>query len=367
MIKEYGYEYNALVKEELLSKTQWKSTNKTLWGALCLRSGRDALKVIARAHSGLKVYLPSLCCDSMITPFEMYNCKIEFYPLTETLSVDFCKLQKKLECSFEKAVLLFYDYFGIPMFSDTQLKEIKVKYKNLVLVRDITHNLLSYNRENLNTIEDYTIASLRKWTNIPDGGLLWTNREVNQSDAELYESPTFAMQRLEAQRLRTVFFETGNEEIKKHYREMFSYVSSLLDADNFPVKMTEYSFQISANTDWEQIKNIRKENADILYRIFDSSIETKLINCDKNQSNLYVPIIVNNRDRIQARLSQQGIFNTVIWPLRDIQMKCCKNANYVCTHMLAVPCDQRYSKEEMTYIGKEIARTIHEEINDSWC
>ena len=44
MIKEYGYEYDAVLNDAVFEKTHWRTTNKKLDGALCLRSGRDALK-----------------------------------------------------------------------------------------------------------------------------------------------------------------------------------------------------------------------------------------------------------------------------------------------------------------------------------
>lgn len=360
MIKEYGYEYNAVLNDEVFSKTQWNSTNKTLWGAYCLRSGRDALKVIAKAHSGAHVYLPSLCCDSMITPFVAHNCKVEFYTLTESLTVNYACLFKMLETVKGEALLLYYEYFGLPMFSDAQIKEIKTKFKNVIIIKDVTHTLLS----NIDSEkhEDYTIASLRKWTNVPDGGLLWSKHKVDLMS--LSESPTFATQRLKAQKLRTLYFATGNEEIKKQYREIFSNVSLLLDSDKTPAKMTEYSYQIAKSTDWNEIRKIRRENSIILRNAFNNCGNVKTIDACVNESNLYVPILVNNRDEIQASLSNQKIFNTIIWPLREAQKKCCKNASYVNDHMLAVPCDQRYSKEDMIYISKEIVRTISEKNND---
>lgn len=362
MIKEYGYEYNAVLNDKVFSKSQWNSTDKKLWNAYCLRSGRDALKAIAMIYSGAKVYLPALCCDSMITPFEMYNCKIDFYPLTNTLTVNFSKLSEKLDHTHDKALLLYYDYFGNPMFTDGELKEIKAKYKQIVLIRDITHTLLIQNESE--HIDDYTIASLRKWVNIPDGGLLWTNQEVKRS--EWCESPIFAIRRLEAQKMRTEFFETGNENLKDKYRKIFSAVSDLLDSGS-PVKMTEYSYQIASNVDWKRIRKTRKENADVLREIFNRCMDINVIDSCGEESNLYVPILVNNREVIQNCLSKAGIFNTIIWPLRDEQKKCCENAGHIYNHMLAVPCDQRYSKDDMEHIGEKIVRTVYEKNNDSRC
>lgn len=360
MVKEYGYEYNAEFDKGIFSKTQWDSTDKTLWGAYCLRSGRDALKVIAKETSGATVYMPSLCCDSMIVPFEMYGCTIRFYPLTNELSANYAELLRIMEYSYERKVLLYYDYFGIPMFTDEQIAEVKSIHKNLISVKDITHTLLT--DRDIYKNDDYTVASLRKWADIADGGLLWTKREVKFS--EFIESPGFASKRLEAQMLRTEYIKTGVESLKTKYRAIFSSVSELLDSETASAKMTEYSYRVSNKTDWDQIKIKRSENANVLREVFGCAEKIKVIDMCRKTSNLYIPIIVDNRNKIQERLSKKGIFNTIIWPLREEQRKCCDNADYIYNHMLAVPCDQRYSQDDMEYIGKEIVRVVYEENND---
>ena len=356
MLKEYGYEYNATINEGLLSRVGWLGTEKKLWEAYSLRSGRDALNVIAREYPNTTVFLPSLCCNSMITPFEIYGCKIIFYPLTSEFCVDFSVLLNKLELIKEQKLLLFYDYFAINMFHLNQLAELKKSFKDLVLIKDITHSLL--NAKDSEHYVDYTIASLRKWVNLPDGGLLWTKRKLKTS--HLFEDSRFAQQRLQAQCMRTEYFIVGDESIKEQYRKIFSNVSLLLDNGISPVKMTEYSYQLALNTDWEYIKKRRIDNANILKNIFSKNQNIKLINFDINNSALYVPIMLKNRDKIQQILSSKGIFNTIIWPLRKEQMLVCPTAKYVTEHMLAVPCDQRYTKEDMIYIGNEITRLVNE-------
>lgn len=356
MVKEYGYEYNAVVDEELLLKTQWRGTEKKLWNAYCFRCGRDALKVIAREHPNTTVYLPSLCCDSMITPFELYDCRVVFYPLQESLKCDYHALISLISDLRERAILLFYDYFGISMFDTTQLVDIKNRHENLILVRDVTHNLMNCKR--LDLYVDYTVASLRKWLNIPDGGLLWTEKSLYFKD--FFDDSTFARKRLNAQYLRTLYFETGDENVKNTYRKEFSEVSALLDENKQPVKMTEYSFELISKTDWNEVKNVRVKNAKILVDIFSKSHDIKLITSNFKDGCLYVPIAIENRDVVQSKLSSKGIFNTIIWPLRMEQVNSCKTAKYVLEHMLAVPCDQRYNEDDMQYIGEEIVRVLNE-------
>lgn len=358
MVKEYGYEYNAITDINLLSLVGWSGTDKKLWDAYALRSGRDALRMIAREYPNSTVFLPSLCCDSMVTPFEKYGCKIEYYPLTTGLCVDFSVLIHKLQLIKEPKLLLFYDYFAIKMFSPEQLTDLKRKFNDLILIEDITHTLL--NAKNLEHHADYTIASLRKWVNLPDGGLLWTKHKLNNSF--LFDDSKFAEQRLQAQCMRSEYAVTGDESLKSKYRYIFSNVSLLLDNNISPVKMTKYSYELACNTDWEHINRQRKGNADILSKILSGNQNIRIIDRDRgiNCSNLYVPILIENRDEIQRKLSSKGIFNTIIWPLRKEQMLVCSTAKYIVEHMLAVPCDQRYTKEDMLYIGKEIERVVNE-------
>ena len=242
MIREYGYEYNSLLRKDIFSITQWKNTNKTLWGAYCLRSGRDALKFIAKTHAGATVYLPALCCDSMITPFEKYGCRVVFYRLNDSLTVHFPSLLKGLQSNNGVKLLLFCDYFGISMIEPDQLVQLKSCCNNLILINDITHHLLSANA--IESCFDYTIASLRKWLGIPDGGLLWSNRELKS--IELFEEHGFAELRLQAQCMRTEYFLTEDENLKASYRQIFSTVSSLLDDDLLPRKMTKPPFEAVA-------------------------------------------------------------------------------------------------------------------------
>ncbi len=355
MVKEYGYEYSAITNTDILSLVGWLGTDQKLWGAYSLRSGRDALKVIAREYPNSTVFLPSLCCDSMITPFEMYGCKITFYPLIAGLSVNFPALLNRLQLIKGQKLLLFYDYFAINMFYSDQLIELKRRFNDLILIEDITHTLFNTNYSE--DYVDYTVASLRKWGNLPDGGLLWTNHKLN--NIWLSDDSKFAEQRLQAQCMRSEYAITGDENLKRKYRQIFSNVSLLLDNDITPVKMTAYSYELACNTDWEHIRRKRRDNAYVLNMVFSGHKNIKIINCDINRSDLYVPIMIENRDEVQQDLSSKGIFNTIIWPLRKEQMNACTTATYVSEHMLAVPCDQRYTKEDMLYIGNEIAMVVN--------
>ena len=170
---------------------------------------------------------------------------------------------------------------------------------------------------------------------------------------------SFFEKRLNAQILRNEFFKTSDLQLKDQYRRIFSTVSNILNEDVNPSKMSEYAYNLINQTDWMCIREQRMINARELIGVLSQMEGVQLIQSDITKSNLYVPFIVQSRDDIQSKLSELGVFNTVIWPLRTEQKECCSVSKYIEEHMLAAPCDQRYSKEDMIYIGREIERAIH--------
>jgi hypothetical protein len=343
MVKEYGYEYDAVLNQSIWDATKGKTTKGKLWGAYCLRSGRDALKAIAREYSPRVVLLPALACDSMLFPFEMYGHQIRYYKLNKDYSID----MDSLDIGQHPVLFLYMEYFGKKAISDAELEQMKTK-GNMVFIEDRTHNLIWERTSSFQP--DYTIASLRKWIPVPDGGLLWGSiKEPFNSDT------AFSQLRLQAQCMRHQYFQSGDEKIKTEYRKIFSEVSDLMDHDE-PCRMSAYSYALAKKTDWEEVCSQRKKNAEILISILQQSPYITLIQDKAGLSDLYVAFIVPNRDRIQRQLSAEGIFNTIIWPISDDQKAACGVAKHTEQNMLAAPCDQRYTADDMNYIGKEIVR-----------
>ena len=349
IVKEYGYEYDALLDEKLWCETKGKTTNQRFTDALCLRSGRDALKAIAREFDSCEVWLPALACDSMVHPFEQYGHKVKYYRLNTDYSIDLDSIQIDSECT----LFLYMHYFGCTAIGDYDLEKMRER-GNIIFIEDRTHNLIWDRKSTFQP--DYIMASLRKWIPIPDGGLLW-----GTISKPLATDTTFSTARLKAQCMRHEFLACGDEAIKTEYRKIFSTVSAIMDQDE-PSGMSEYSYALANATDWNNIKAIRRRNADALISVLKSSPLITFIQNKSGLSDLYVAFTVPNRDEIQRRLSSMGIFNTIIWPLKDEQKSECVVAKKTEEQMLAAPCDQRYTASDMEYIGTEIVRVI-EDVN----
>lgn len=347
MVKEFGYEYDAELNKPIWEKTKGKTTEDTLFGALCLRSGRDTLKAIAREYSPRTVFLPALACDSMVFPFEMYGHTVRYYKLNQDYSIDTGSIMTEEE----PVLFLYMDYFGLKAISDEKLQRLKTK-GNIIFIEDRTHNLIWDRASSFEP--DYIMASLRKWIPVPDGGLLWG--KISKSFAS---DTSFSSERLQAQCMRHTYLQNGDESIKTAYRKIFSEVSDIMDLDE-PSFMSAYSYALAKDTDWERVRTVRKDNAETLISILRTSPHITFIQREAGSSDLYVAFTVNNRDTIQNRLSREGIFNTIIWPLNEEQRKTCEVAKRTEDFMLAAPCDQRYTVEDMKTIGYEIVRVVND-------
>ena len=63
---------------------------------------------------------------------------------------------------------------------------------------------------------------------------------------------------------------------------------------------------------------------------------------------------------MQRALAEKGIYCPVIWPVPQQALGVCEVAEFTAEHMLGVPCDQRYTPEDMTYIGQKILEIVNE-------
>ena len=353
MVKEYGYEYDAVLDEELYRRTRDKVTYEKFMGGMCLRSGRDAIKVIAREFEPTLVLMPALACDSMILPFEMYEHDVKYYKLNKDYSINLESLFSLITKKDKTILFLYMDYFGNPAITDAELEKLHIMYPSLVYIEDRTHNLLVKNSRTFKA--DFTVASLRKWIDIPDGGLLWTERELRNS--EYSDNLCFSETRLKAQCMRKKFLTCGDENIKIGYRRIFSTVTDIIDREKLPGLMSRYAYEKACTTDLNKINILRKKNAEMLISELKgfSFIQEK-----SGVGDVYVAVLIDDRDVIQQKLASMGIFCTIIWPLNEKQRSACDVAKYTEEHILTIYCDQRYNVDDIKYVASCIRSVCNE-------
>ena len=349
-MKEFGSSFE-------FSSIKGKGSGRIIWDdnkTLLLRSAREALYLIGEKESKRqvsKIFMPALCCSSMEQPFKQLGFEIIYYKLTPKLIIDYDYLDSILQ---NNSLILLIKYHGIDSFDICEIRQL-IGNRNIKIIQDCTQHIFT---TKLYEDVDYRVGSIRKWLPIPDGAFLYMKTEgtISYDNNIIVErNDTFIQESMLAMIEKKKYLISGNTLLKKSYRKRNALCSELLKKEIIPHQISIISKKIIENDiDIRSVIEIRKRN----YNCLKESIgkhNIKILNYSvKQECPLCLIIEVNNRDKIQNNLARQGVYCQVLWPIREKAKKLCKNSSYFSDHMLAVPCDQRYSSDDMLAISKLI-------------
>ena len=349
---EYGSEYDFQANAEFICpgdsgfvKPDWQ----------LYRSGRDAIKALARVAGRKKALLPALCCESMVLPFTQNGYEVSFYRLDESLGGCEADVLKKLE---KGCVFVYMRYYGIPAFSDGFLESLRGRGEELLLVEDRTHDIL-IPRERGGFEPDATLASLRKWAALPDGGMLKTALGAGGGVGD----GRFASMRHAAMEKKSRYLETWDAELKKEFLSELNAAAGILDESGQPVKMGAAEERLLRSMDFEKLAARRMENALLLRRLLLPLEERGLLRFvteSPESSTLYLPLFLENNRAVQAAMAKKDIYCAVLWPTPPGAEGVCPVADYVTGHTLGIPCDQRYDAQDMRFIAGALTEILTE-------
>lgn len=348
---EYGSEYHSRANEPFiggghkLREDDWQ----------LYRSGRDAMKALARIinREGGRVLLPALCCESMILPFTSNGYELVFYRLNRDMTADREDVLKKLS---KGSVLLYIRYFGIVPFEDEFLQGLKTQRPDVLIIEDRTHDII-VPRENAGFTPDATLASLRKWAALPDGGMLKTALGC----CEGIDDRRFGEMRRAAMEKKSRYLDTWQPQLKEEFLHELNTAAEVLDEDGRPAKMAEEFVEALDSIDFESLLRKRQSNCLRLKALLANLHEQgrlQFLSHRPENSTLYFPIVLERRLEVQRAMAQRGIYCPVIWPEPEEASGVCENSRYMTEHMLAIPCDQRYDKADMDFIAASLREIL---------
>lgn len=317
-------------------------------------SGRSAINAILQCLKGkrLKVILPIYTCESVIYPFVQHDCEIQYYQVNRNFEIIEDEFTALIE-TFAPDIVYMHSYFGF----DT-LNNIKDKINNLqdaILIEDITHSMLT-NYRHVNV--DFYVGSIRKWCSLPDGGVLkvLSDKACNifEERSDYLENSSFVNLRTKAQREKELYFMRQDEGAVKDFIGLFDESEEILEKQDIPYTMSQYSRERLYSVDWDAIKESRNINYKCLVSLIKNLEEVEVIipDIDNDVVPLYCPIYVKNkRNELRIYARRQNIMLPVIWPIPPMLDKCLtEECEWIYNHILALPCDQRYSVEDMEKI-----------------
>jgi hypothetical protein len=207
--------------------------------------------------------------------------------------------------------------------------------------------------EMLNETEaDYTFSSFRKAFPVADGSWVITKKQVLPQYERINE---FAQYKIAASYLKVIRNQhLFNDEV---YLDLFHKGEMMID-DDYQTDMTQLSKDILANMEWSRWAILRKRNAEtIIAGLKDLGI-SPIIPLKENAVPLFIPIRIENRDRVRKAMFSNNIFLPVHWPVEAEFKNRLKRGSDLAEHELSIIVDQRYSVSDMKRILSIIENNI---------
>lgn len=355
MIREYGSNFEILIGKN--SNKQIKLENKN--DILFLRSARECFFLIAEIAEKRNIntiLIPSLCCPSMVQAYLEKSFKIEYYEIKNDLTSSKEDLKNKIT---NNSILMLINYYGIKSYNMIEIKEIIKEKENVILIQDCTQNI--FTRELYDENVDFQVGSLRKWLPIADGAFLKNKKNINWNFENINLSDKYYVNKIyNAMTNKYKYLKNQNLLLKEEYRKDFAECTQILKKKIKVCYMSELSKQIcKLNIDLEEVMEKRRKNYLYLLDKLKKNVPDIVKYSVYQKAPLCLVIILKERDMIQKELAQEGIYCQVLWPLLEEIKEKYKFSKWFAEHMLAVPCDQRYSEKDMDYISKKIIKLVN--------
>lgn len=303
-------------------------------GVYTYSSGRAALyqimKFLKQEKEVNHILLPDYLCSSVLVPVKALGFDFKFYPIDEQLELEtstFAKLYNK-----DSAVLVI-NYFGLKDLS-VQIQSIRSLDENAIIIEDDVQAYYEFKKP-LGDV-DFKFTSLRKTFAVPDGGLVKTKCQLLK-----VETPnTFAQYKAAAALLKSMRDGNFNDQI---YLEMFEKGESLIDSE-LECGMSQIAVKLFNALEEERVKIRRLNNAQYLNGQLDKIGIKPLLPLKEGHVPLFIPITLNNRNKVRKRMFQNEIFCPIHWPLEGMDLK---RGKVMAETELSLIIDQRYGRKEM--------------------
>ena len=289
-------------------------------GAICLNTARNCFEYILLARKYKKVYIPYYTCDVILQPLQKLNVEYEFYHIGRNFEpLDDIRLK-------EGEAYLYTNYFGLKQSCVERLASV---YD----ARLIVDNAQAFYSPRVSGI--VTFYSPRKFFGVADGGYLYTDcyLDMNFPLDKSYKRMNHLLVRMEdgAEAGYALFKSTedslGNQQICR--------MSILTDS-------------LLRNVDYASIRQQRLANFSFLHEKLGRSNRLTFEMADGDCPMVY-PYYADSVS-LRGKLIASKVYVAQYWPnvlewcsSYDIELE-------LCQHILPLPIDQRYGKEEMERI-----------------
>ena len=287
-----------------------------------LNSAQNCLRYLIREKGIRTIWLPYFLCESVAEGCRKENTEVKFYHTDETLRPVFP------EQIGEDEWMYIVNYYG-------QLREDEISGYRDRFARLILDNVQAYYHRPAADIP--TIYSCRKYFGVADGGIL----SGIQPSAQEYETD-LSFDRMEFLLGR---FEKGANAFYSQYVGNNDLVGTL--DIKYMSKLTE---NLLHGIEYDRIREVREEN----FRTLDEELkEINALALTCPAAPFMYPLMVKNGPELRKKLIGSRIYVPKLWPM-DYHSDLIETERRLADNILPIPCDQRYTAEDMRYISSVV-------------
>lgn len=346
-MREYGSEHPSIQ----LPDGYFEGLNRYGFELTYLRTGREALMYAScncKLRKDAVILCPAYCCWSMTAPFEFTGWTVVYYRLNIDLTIDEIYLDGLLR-RYRPDAILTMNFYGS---ADTRAAIAKVKAINneITIIEDFSHCTFCFEKI-FNAQVDYYVTSIRKSVGVCDGALVLSKKKTNRHYIDT-EAPSFGSLRLVAQSAKGRYAYTKSSGEKDVFLSELRHGEELIDKLDSVHPISEISEKMIAMINGGEIAYARRENMKHLWTLLNGKVKM-IPGLEKSFEGapFSLPILVENREVLQKRLAQQGVYAPVLWPIDERGRNTCNVSAYVSDHMLSIPIDQRYDYDDIEDIA----------------
>lgn len=353
-MREYGSEHpGILLPDEYF--ISFEKYGYCTW----LRSGREALHLAALNQKGndenTTLLMPAYCCHSMVDPFEKAGWRVVYYRLNEDLTVDIDYLKQLQDEVHPKAVLTMNFYGSASTVK--AVKVIKSTCPECVCIEDFSHCTFSF-ASIYNQHVDYYVTSIRKSVGVCDGSVIISKAALDESCVEEGETE-FMTSRRDCQKLKAEYTYSQELEKKNIFFPELRRQEGELDAFEGVHRISKMGQEMLGVLNGKMIAYARRCNMKHILELLGCKVKS-VPGIEKclHGAPFSLPILVKNRDEVQQKLAERGVYAPVLWPICDEARAVCSVSARMADEMLSIPIDQRYNYDDIEDIAKMVLEIV---------
>lgn len=307
-----------------------------------LSTGRSSIAYALRhlrSNRAKKVaLLPPFTCHTVIEPFLNEGYEVVPYTINEDMTTSPAALLETVY-EYKPDVLLFHHYFGFRTFPDVMAE---LAACGVTTIEDRTQCLYSGFPQ---SGADYTVASIRKWCGVPDGGFV-VRKNGTFSDKPSVPDAALEQAKLDASYAKHCYIRENRGE-KAAFLQKYREAEEILTAQKEFYRISDTANLVQLNLDTDDLIQRRRNNYAILLEHLSGKWKVPFRDLPAEATPLYFPFFAEDRAEVQDQLRQKDIYAPIVWPKPAQYGALNAAALHLYEHLLCIPVDQRYDADDM--------------------